>query len=358
MLRQRLHRYSVAMKGNDLLVAKDAANHYWDFIDACDNKLSGYRGVEEKKSEDKEGSAEKGTSEKKGTPKKLPVQFFREIDGGLSDKYYFVHWFFITLGPDNICIDADRPSFDEDDVKRSIVDSFSKLFDGYPSDNTDGGEDEEWRMKGLFIKPRTESEIKTYKVSGSLYTDGRYTKSPPRVFLNWKQESGDSFFAWPIQQLRESCDVICKDTVCTGKELSDVILKGCFRWDYEHNTVMGLQDIEAPRKPKIRKWAHFEKCFAYYSRGLKIEGWKDEYPNKFSEEILLKNGFSYQLPPDLLDRIYLAFLVFQSEMMAAYLLENTRAALSDYLSADAVNEIFERWRKVLPKIEELPEIEL
>lgn len=55
MLRQRLHRYSVAMKGNDLLVAKDAANHYWDFIDACDNKLSGYRGVEEKKSEDKEG---------------------------------------------------------------------------------------------------------------------------------------------------------------------------------------------------------------------------------------------------------------------------------------------------------------
>ena len=117
--------------------------------------------------------------------------------------------------------------------------------------------------------------------------------------------------------------------------------------------IANYEDLLRSDKPHVRKWTTFENCFVYYSRGLE----KDDYTHTFTSDILGKK-LAESLSREQTDRLFLAFLVFQSEMLAAFLLNNTFSVLRNYLSSEVAGNVFEVWKERLTNGCKLPDVKL
>lgn len=327
--RETLSRWHTAMASNEVDPLGSAVAKCMTYLEECIERLTNSVPPFWKSSDDE-------------------LQFFRESDGGLSDKYWCAELFRSSISTMGMHAGLDEYHwpiagiFDSDAVKQELPRLFGKYWGVFYSAGDDGGEKEEWciasRLKGS--SSDGDDELKPF-----YYTDGRYTQAPMRVFLNWNSNGKKSFFAWPISSFKERCSTICDD-----KSLSEDILKNLFDRKDDADEIKNIEDIICPKDFHVRKWTSFEKCFAYYSRGLP----GDEFKFTFPDHVLGKD-WKEKLSEGQLDRLFLAFLVFQSEMMAAYLLENTRAVLLNCLSAETVESIFDTWRKQLPEKDKLLE---
>lgn len=283
------------------------------------------------------------------------LQFFRESDSGLSDKFYSLNFFFSSINAMGYYAPHDEYGrskscrFDRQEIERELPRLMGKHFQLAGECGPDGGEKEEWRIaasKGQRGYVELSLDLKPV-----CYDDGRYTLAARHVFAHWDADSGRSFFAWPIESFQERLAKIDG-----GEKLCDHILKKLFgemkgRDGKAVDGVANIEDIMKPKELHRRKWTTFESCFAYYSRGLP----GDNFPSTFPNDILGKE-LSASLSDEQLDTAFLAFLVFQSEMMAAFLLNNTLAVLRSYLSPDAVKSVLAVWRDRLPNGDSLPDV--
>ncbi len=333
--RETLSRWKSDMNSDDLDKASDAIEKYWTYLQECAERVHPSVGVWWNPSPSSSGSC--------GT------QFFRESDGGLSDKYLSIDQLVSSINAMGA-----NAGFDEDGMAESrifdeqaIQSELSRLFEKYygllwtEKDSCyDGAEKEEWYIASLNDTEKNANNG-TEEPPHFNYKDGRYTKAPLRVFWNWNSSSGESFFAWPIREFKRKCLEICGDD-----KVYSVIMKKLFGekkgLDGEAvDDVKNIEDIIRPKDVHVRKWSSFEDCFVYYSRGRVAD---DSF--KFTSGILGKE--SSGLTERQIDDAFLAFLTFQSEMMAAYLLENTRAVLLNHLSPETVEGIFSSWREKYP----------
>ena len=333
--RETLSRWKSDMNSDDLDKASEAIEKYWTYLQECAERVHPSVGVWWNTPPSSSGS--------NGT------QFFRESDGGLSDKYLSIDQLVSSINSMgcNAGFDADGMAescaFDEQAIQRELPRLFEEYFDLLWSEKGscyDGAEKEEWDIASLNDTEKT-GNTGTEEIPHFTYRDGRYSKAPLRVFWNWNSSSGESFFAWPIRELKRKCLEICGDD-----KVYTVIMKKLFGekkgLDGEAvDDVKNIEDIIRPKDVHVRKWSSFEDCFVYYSRGRVAD---DSF--KFTSGILGKETAS--LTERQIDDAFLAFLTFQSEMMAAYLLENTRAVLLSHLSPEIVEDIFSKWREKYP----------
>ena len=267
-------------------------------------------------------------------------QFFRENDGGLSDKYWLLDCFFRSIGHMGYNAPLDEygwpkaRAFDRMEIERELPRLLGKYFHlsfGYGIG--DCCEKEEWRIAAskrlgeyIPIKPDTQPFG---------YDDGRYSLAAQRVFENWELDSKKSFFAWPIKSFEKKLEDIDGE-----KELYNIILKKLFGGKDDSDGVKNIEDLITPRKLHPRKWKTFERCFRYYSRALP----GDDYPCTFGKELLDEKMISC-FSDEQIDEAVLAFLVFQSEMMAAFVLNNTMHFMYKNLSQEAVESVLSVWRE-------------
>ncbi len=286
-------------------------------------------------------------------------QFYRESTGGRSDKYWFVHLFVLSISTMGYHAGLDEygwlktGTFENHDIEVELPRLFGKYFNllGSPEVSLDDCMEEE----EIFINRRLSSPFNSRFDGNYCYIDGRYTMSPARVLLHWKNKSKKTAFAWPLETFINRCSDICG---VDGKDFAEKILKRIFgekrnREGESTGEVTNYEDLLSSDKIHVRKWTTFEGCFAYYSRGLE----DDDYTPSFTSDILGKN-IAGSLSPDQTDRLFLAFLVFQSEMMAAFLLNNTVSVLLRYLSSEAVENVLAVWRERLPNGDKLPDVAL
>ncbi|MBP5156634.1 MAG: hypothetical protein ILP18_02015 [Treponema sp.] len=286
------------------------------------------------------------------------LQFYRESSGGRSDKYWFVHLFVLSISTMGYHAGLDEygwpkaGTFDSHDIEVELPRLFGKYFNLLCSPEGslyDCMEEEEIVVNGRLPSPFN-SHWNEY-----VYTDGRYSMSPARVLIHWKFDSKKTAFAWPLESFRKRCNAICGETDndIAGKILCRLFTEKIDKEGEPTGEVKNYEDLVSSDEPHVRKWGTFKECFSYYSRGL--EG--DTYTPTFTVAVLGKKQ-ARRLTVEQIDRLFLAFLVFQSEMMAAFLLNNTLAVLRKHLTPEAVESVFAVWRERIPNADKLPEIVL
>ena len=323
--RESVTRWRSAMNSEDLGKASDAISKRMTYLEECEERITPSAGVWWNFKEEK-------------------IQFFKEEDDGRTDKYWFFHLFVCSIS--TMCYHAGRDeyewlkfcSFDKNAVERELPKLFGKYFNLWGSQ--EGSLCDTMEKEEVFINDRLHSPFVKHWDEKSAYIDGRYTMAPARILANWDSSSGKSFFAWPIDSFRQRClDVFGAE----GKILADGMMKKLFGEKKDQDDIANIEDLVSPKEPHVRKWTTFEGLFIYYCRGLS----EYDYPRKFTTDIL-SMVVTKKHSDEQLDRLFLAFLVFQSEMMAAYLLENTYAVLCKNLPRESVDAIISVWKERLP----------
>lgn len=338
--RETISRLKSAMNNEDMDKADESITKCMTYLEECEEKLT-------------------PSCPPWWKTKKEPRQFYRESSRGRSDKYFFVHLFVLSISTMGYHAGFDgygwpkAGTFDSRDIEDLLPQLFGKYF--YLSCPPDGSFYDIMEEEEVLINRRLSSPFNSYWDGKASYTDGRYSMSPVRVFMHWECNSKRTAFAWTLETFRNRCKDICGTD---WKNFVEKILRRIFGEKKDINgertgEIANYEDLLSSDKPHVRKWTTFENCFVYYSRGLE----EDDYTPTFTADILGKK-LAESLSCEQTDRLFLAFLVFQSEMLSAFLLNNTFTVLRKNLSSEAVENVLAVWRERLTNGYRLPDVVL